>query len=300
MKMAKTQTTLLLLVCLSLGFGMIFPMFDKRWTAEAFTTTTVEYYWNALGSGGWTTNPAYMYDSGLTTYASTTTNGQTETLSGTTCTGAWLGEITKIELRAYGYKTITIGSAKVNFVVNGGATNQWTPGNSAGYSSYYNVTADVAKNWNAVKTASVAVTSVLTGVGSTDFVGKVFIRVTYKVRAWATKASGWNTFGNTASWVTKTSGWNTFGNVSTWDNTSSGWNTFNNTVGWNTIDSGWNTFGNGTGAVVAKQEKNFYHAHILPVGIIFILYGGCLFFAVKRRKEKKKDEQHSETVSNER
>jgi hypothetical protein len=46
--MPKSRTILLLLVCLSLGFSFVFPLFDRRWTAEAtffgINTTSTSVY----------------------------------------------------------------------------------------------------------------------------------------------------------------------------------------------------------------------------------------------------------------
>jgi len=67
MKMPRTHAILLLLVCLSLGFNLIIPFFDKRWTVSADTTTfgytsagaTMLSYDSYNLFGSWFTTPAY-------------------------------------------------------------------------------------------------------------------------------------------------------------------------------------------------------------------------------------------------
>lgn len=44
--MPRSQPVLILLVCLSLGFSFVFPMFDRRWTAEAWTIEGSKVYIN--------------------------------------------------------------------------------------------------------------------------------------------------------------------------------------------------------------------------------------------------------------
>ena len=65
--MKHTQTILMLLVCLSLGFNLLIPMFDRRWTVSADSTTfgydTVGGTYLSYDSynlfGSWFTTPAY-------------------------------------------------------------------------------------------------------------------------------------------------------------------------------------------------------------------------------------------------
>jgi plastocyanin len=67
----------------------------------------ITYYFDSYGGEGdppeaWTTNPSYMVDGNITTYATTGTPEDVELCDHNTCPGDNLGTISKVKLRAYG------------------------------------------------------------------------------------------------------------------------------------------------------------------------------------------------------
>jgi len=100
------------------------------------------YYFNSKSSDVWT-DSAKMIDHVLTNYATTTSDGDTEVLDGNTCDGSDLGTISKVELSAYGYGDADdrIDLTPV-FGGGDGDAHQTTPGVSAGWVTYVNITND--------------------------------------------------------------------------------------------------------------------------------------------------------------
>jgi hypothetical protein len=72
----------------------------------------VVYYFNSYSFFGesWLTNPGYMVDGNISTFASTSVDGDVEFLNGNTCAGKDLGLIGKVELRCRGYNYCYGGS----------------------------------------------------------------------------------------------------------------------------------------------------------------------------------------------
>lgn len=105
---------------------------------------TLSLYFNGYStSQAWSNDPANMVDSSETTYASTTTSGQTQYLNSNTYTDAVLGTITKVEIRCYGYKSGGLTGAIVLqpvFAAGNGTTQTYTVSTSPAWSQWYDIT----------------------------------------------------------------------------------------------------------------------------------------------------------------
>lgn len=102
------------------------------------------YYFNSYSAGEtWETSPGNMADGSTATFASATTNGDTQLLNGNTCDGSNLGTITKVEYRVYGYVSdttrVNIECTPIFSSGNGSSTIvcDWT---SAAWSNYVDIT----------------------------------------------------------------------------------------------------------------------------------------------------------------
>ncbi len=142
----------------------------------------VTYYFNAYDSGGeeWETTPANMVDGNTANFASTDNVGEVQLLTGNTCDGTDLGEISKVELRAF-VNVPSIGRLiSVKPVFPGGDGDaSITFGTFNGWTSYQDITSDTNApgtwDWNDVQTLDCDISI---GVGLT-YASKVEIRVTY-------------------------------------------------------------------------------------------------------------------------
>lgn len=151
----------------------------------------VTYYWNVRAAGTvcwaeWTTDPDYIVDNILTTYAATANSGCQQGLQETNCDGTDLGTVTKVEVRAYGYGD---GNDRIDLcfaIENPDIVYQLTMPSTAGWSAYADVTADPhidGWTWAMVSVLPTAkrlfvVFNKVKG-GGTMYCAKVEIRVTY-------------------------------------------------------------------------------------------------------------------------
>lgn len=101
----------------------------------------VTYYFNAKGTDVWSA-AAYIIDNILTNYAYTTSD-VIQLVNGNNCPGTNLGTITKVELRVYAYGD---GNDRIDltpvFSGGDGDKHQTTPGVSAGWGVYQDITED--------------------------------------------------------------------------------------------------------------------------------------------------------------
>lgn len=145
----------------------------------------VTYYYNVYGNVVWT-DPDNIIDNNLETFGSTANDGDRQRLIETTCDGADLGTITKVEIRCYGYGD---GDDRIDLEFWVGIdinTYPLTMPSAPGWSSYADVTNDsYIDGWT---WADVAALSALpyfgveydkVGKGNTMYCAKVEIRVTY-------------------------------------------------------------------------------------------------------------------------
>lgn len=150
--------------------------------------STVTFYFNSYDSGGedWTTTPAQMVDNILTNYAEETTNGIVELLTGNSCPDVEIGEITKVEIRFYGYQSNNEG-AKIrlrpvyNGVTDGTQINEVVLGTSSAWSSWFNITSDSPSywDWSFLDNLDCDVVFIRPGAATTGYCSKVELSVTY-------------------------------------------------------------------------------------------------------------------------
>jgi len=152
----------------------------------------VSYYFDSKSTSIWA-DSGYMIDDILTNYATTASDGATETLDGNSCTGDDLGTISKVELRAYGYGD---GDDRIDltpiFTLGDGDEHQLTMPMSAGWSAYTDITNDTNHPswsfWSYIKNLDCRVEYDKVSKGNTMYCAKVGIRVTYTGGV----PAGWN------------------------------------------------------------------------------------------------------------
>ena len=80
---------------------------EKHTRMYWYDADQVTYYFDSYDDvpfgEAWATNPSYMVDGNPSNPASTTTNSDVELCDGNNCSGSYLGEISKVEIRASGY-----------------------------------------------------------------------------------------------------------------------------------------------------------------------------------------------------
>ncbi|MEK6917168.1 MAG: CARDB domain-containing protein [Nanoarchaeota archaeon] len=115
----------------------------------AYNDVSEFYYYNSYNAGiGWKTNPANMVDGDINTYASTSNNGNIQSLLSTSAINTSLGNITKVEFRVYGYYTQAGDEVRITPVFSAGsgdAHNSVIPGPgiaNTGWGPYINITND--------------------------------------------------------------------------------------------------------------------------------------------------------------
>ncbi len=132
------------------GFFPPGPIFD----AYGEEVSTAMYYFNSYDNNiDWTTNPVNMADGNTSTYASTTIDGDLERCNGNTCPGITIGNISKVELRAYGYYETNQHDIILRPVFGGanpGSDYNYETTPTAGWSPWFDITDDNASpvNWN--------------------------------------------------------------------------------------------------------------------------------------------------------
>jgi hypothetical protein len=136
----------------------------------------------------WLTNPGYMVDGNLSTFASTSVTGDVEFLGGNSCNGEDLGVIGKVELRCQGYNYGLGGMGTKNIILRpvfsggDGDDHVFVTTSSASWSVWFNITDDTNApgkwDWKNIIGLCCDVESNLTS-GFTLYCSKVEIRVTY-------------------------------------------------------------------------------------------------------------------------
>ena len=147
----------------------------------------VTYYYNAWDIGiEWNITPENMVDGNISTFAHEGVDGSAQLNDGNTCPiGVDLGEITKVEIRIYGYID-DAGTDSIDFrtFYDGklGPTNITNLGITPGWSDYYDVTEHKSApdiwTWPDIQTTTTWIRSNV-GAGNAASVSKVEIRVTY-------------------------------------------------------------------------------------------------------------------------
>jgi hypothetical protein len=144
----------------------------------------VYYFDNYFPGEAWPTNPAYMVDGNTSNYASTTFSSDVEFCDNNTCYGSYLGIISKVEIRAFGYWTGDQRDILLRpvFTVGDGDNHVFAPPRDNGdWSRWFDITNDnntpASWDWNSVKNLDCDVES--TGMIGTVYCSKVEMRVTY-------------------------------------------------------------------------------------------------------------------------
>lgn len=145
---------------------------------------TVTYYFNAYSSAT-LSSPGNLIDGALSTYASSSSNGANEVLSGNTCPGTNLGTISKVEVRGYGYKTgnqTVVFRLVPKFSGSNGDNHDHYLSASAAWSSYFDITNDSnapsSWTWSDIENLDLTATIVKGPIG-TAYYAKIEILVTY-------------------------------------------------------------------------------------------------------------------------
>jgi hypothetical protein len=106
----------------------------------------ITYYFNSYNIGeSWATNPICMVDGSISTYASTTSNGDVELCNGNNCSGLNLGNIIKVELRVYGKYTGTQRNIILRPVFDGttdGRNYEYITTTTPNWSTWFDITTD--------------------------------------------------------------------------------------------------------------------------------------------------------------
>jgi hypothetical protein len=153
------------------------------------------YYFDSYESGGpkeWATNPGYMVDGNISTYASTAINLDLERCNNNTCDGTDLGTITKVEIRCYGYHAVGWCQADIILrpIINTkpGDDHTYVTPISGNWSQWFDITDDTNApadwQWNDIKDLFCDVVAQKDPMGPPTFTlycSKVEVRVTYNI-----------------------------------------------------------------------------------------------------------------------
>jgi hypothetical protein len=148
----------------------------------------IKYYFNSYNSGEtWSNNPSYMVDTSTSTYASTSTNSDVELCNANNCTGTNLGDIVKVEIRAYVYYSGSQRDIILRPVFNGvndGINYHYSTTTTPSWTPWFDITGDPGNfppgwNWNKIKNLDCDVEAKTGGLPFTLYCSKVETRVTY-------------------------------------------------------------------------------------------------------------------------
>ena len=149
----------------------------------------IYYYDNYDNNEAWATSPSYMVDGSTSNYASTTISGDVELCDSNNCSGCNLGDISKVELRVYGYYVTNQYDIILRPVFGGtsdGLDYNHPTESSPGWSRWFDITYDPVKgmsewSWDEVKDldCDVEAEDKMFPPPFTLYAAKVEIRVTY-------------------------------------------------------------------------------------------------------------------------
>jgi hypothetical protein len=174
-------------VTLGIKIGTLGAGQEKYTSLLWHDASEITYYFNSYNIGEtWATNPSYMVDDSTSTYASTTANGDVELCNGNNCSGLNLGNITKVELRVYGYYTGTQRDIILRPVFSGttdGLNYYYSTESSPAWSRWFDITTDpykpLAWSWTDIKNLDCDAEAKSNIGFFTLYCSKVEIRVTY-------------------------------------------------------------------------------------------------------------------------
>jgi len=145
------------------------------------------FYFNGYDTGeAWASNPSYMVDGSTSNYSSTGSIADVELCNNNTCNGSYLGVISKVELRCYGYWSgMMERDIRLRPVFSGGDGNNhyfMPPMDRGEWSLWFDITNDKTPSfwdWKDVKDLDCDVESGYSPMASTVYCSKVEMRVTY-------------------------------------------------------------------------------------------------------------------------
>ncbi len=174
-------------VTLGIKIGILGVGQEKYTSLLWHDASEVTYYFNSYSiSETWAAFPSWMVDGSTSTYASTSVNGDVELCNGNNCSGSNLGNIIKVELRAYGYYTGTQRDIILTPVFDGitdGGHYTYITTSTPSWSTWFDITTDPfftpPWSWTKVKNLDCDVEAESSVGFFTLYCSKVEIRVTY-------------------------------------------------------------------------------------------------------------------------
>ena len=178
-------------VILGIKIGSLTVGQEKYTSLFWHDASEITFYFDDYDSGGevWTSNPSYMTDGSMSNYASTQIVGDVELCDNNTCPGDILGVISKVEIRAYGYYSMSQRDIYLRPVFNGttdGSNNTFTTESTPSWSRWFDITNDGCRpsypavwTWVEIRDLDCDVESENLFGFWTLYCSKVEVRVTY-------------------------------------------------------------------------------------------------------------------------
>lgn len=166
--------------------NMVDGTFSGKGTFGAITvpTSTITYYFHSHSSSQWS-SPDQLNDGSLETFARTITDNHTHNHNSNNCPGTDLGDISKVEIRVYGYMDIANGAIRLVPVFSGGDgdNHDASLGTSPEWSIWFDITNDsnapASWSWSDVQNMDGKVIY-KPSLSDYKYAAKVEIRVTYE------------------------------------------------------------------------------------------------------------------------
>jgi hypothetical protein len=142
------------------------------------------YHFNSYDTMlAWTTTPSNMVDGSTSNYASTTIDRDLESCDDNTCAGNDLGTISKVEIRAFGKYSGTMGPPVHDIILKTvGGIHVFSPTTTGAWSNWYDITNNPGAPspwlWTDVENLIVDVEASIMGM-YTVYCSKVEVQVTY-------------------------------------------------------------------------------------------------------------------------
>ena len=224
-------------VILGVKIGTLSVNQSKQTVFHWYDSDQKKYIFNGYDNNeAWSTNPGYMVNGNIYLFSTTTVNADVELCNNDNCSGVNFGPISKVEIRAYGYRNGG-GSLKLRPVFSGGdgddhvfSLSMW-----AQWSTWYDITNDTnapsSWTWNDVKNLDCDVESVIDGLPwYTVACSQVEIRVTYSQPVAPTityvyPSNGTDNIVISPTLAVTVSGENPM-NITWWSNSSGSWEVF--------------------------------------------------------------------------
>jgi hypothetical protein len=171
-------------VTLGIKIGTLSVGQEKSTEIFWYDACKITFYFNSYDTiRGWTNNPEKMVDGNTSNYASETIDRTFEICDGNTCYGLDRGPISKVEIRAFGKYSGTMGPPVHDIILKAmGGNHFYSPSTTGAWSNWYDITnnpeAPNQWTWNDIKDLNVDVEASIGGI-FTMYCSKVEIQVTY-------------------------------------------------------------------------------------------------------------------------